>query len=258
MVYSLGNPPCTGNGFEWSTNDLNNALEGKVSSILFDDEGMDHMQEMMDTTELAHFEKVALNRINTIPKYIEDWKVAQAIAIAWLTDHRQCLFPWNDSRDERKSGSSLPGADLVGLISDSSGDRFAFGEIKSSSDSRCPPAVMYGASGLLKQIEDIRDNTSVQDDLFKYLGHRARKASWINRFQKAGKRYLANKSDVQIFGFLVRDVNPNNNDLKVQVSVLREECPEETNIEMVALYLPPNQLNGIGLVITSTRSEGSS
>ncbi len=256
MVYSLGNPPCTGVGFKWSTNDLNKALEGKVSSILFDDEGAENIQQMMGTAELAHFEQAALNRIRTIPKSIEDWRVAQAIAIAWLTDHRQCLFPWNDSRDQRKRGSSLPGADLVGLITDSLGERFAFGEIKSSSDTNRPPTVMYGQSGLLKQIQDIRDLPSVRDDLFKYLGHRARNASWIHRFQEAGKRYLANKSDVQLFGFLVRDVAPNDSDLKVQVSHLGEKCPEETHIEMVALYLPPSHLKGIGLVIVNTQSEG--
>ena len=60
------------------------------------------------------FEQDGLRRVLADPERIEDWRVGAGIAETWLTDHRDCRFPWPDGRDERKRGSSLPGADLGG------------------------------------------------------------------------------------------------------------------------------------------------
>ncbi len=179
--------------------------------------------------------------------------MGEAIAETWLTHHRGCCFPWPDGRDERKRGSSLPGADLVSLHADQQGDCLAFGEVKTSTDARHPPGAMYGHTGLQKQLEDLRDSTSIRDDLFKYLGHRTKGAAWMERFQRAGKRYLANKSDVRLFGFFVRDVSPHENDVRVRVERLGQGCPNGTRIELLALYLPVSCLEEIGAVAVAAR-----
>ena len=44
-----------------------------------------------------------------------DWQVGEAMAEAYLVDHRQCEFPWPSGRDLRNPEASPAGADLVGF-----------------------------------------------------------------------------------------------------------------------------------------------
>ena len=219
-MYNHGFPPCSGIGLKWSSDDLDAALDGPVAAVLFDDEGKANIEEILTGLAETDFAQEGLRRVLADPNDIEDWRVGEAIAESYLTDHRHCYFPWPDVRDERKSGSSLPGADLVGLRADENGDCLAFGEVKTSSESKYPPGAMYGRSGLKQQLEDLRDHEAIRDDLLKYLGHRAKEASWRERFRKAGERYLRNKADVQLYGFLVRDVDPHQDDLRVRAGKL--------------------------------------
>ena len=71
---------------------------------------------------------------------------------------------------------------------------------------------------------------------------------WRNR------RYLQNSSDIQLYGCLVRDVEPHEGDLRARIDNLGAVCPEETHIELVALYLPQERLNGIGKEMISRRA----
>ncbi len=183
--------------------------------------------------------------------------MGEAIAETYLTDRRSCSFPWPDGRDERKSGSSLPGADLVGFGVDDDGDCLAFGEVKTSSEQSYPPGAMYGRTGLKQQLEDLRDKETIRDDLVKYLGHRAGSAPWRARFEQAASRYLRNTSDIQLYGCLVRDVEPHQDDLRVRVGKLAVACPEGMRIELLALYLPQeSRLDGIGKEMVSRRAGG--
>ena len=245
-VYSAGDPPSTGLGLMWSGEELDAALNGPVAAVLFDDEGSADIEEILRGIVDTEFEQDGLRRVLAEPERIEDWRAGEAIAETWLTHHRNCHFPWPDGRDERKRGSSLPGADLVGLHADAQGDCLAFGEVKTSSEDRYPPGAMYGRTGLKQQLEDLRDVTSIRDDLFKYLGFRAKGAAWLQRFRQAVKRYLVNRSDVHLFGFLVRDVSPHKDDVRVRVESLGNGCPDGTRIELIALYLPVGRLEGIG------------
>ena len=115
---------------------------------------------------------------------------------------------------------------------------------------------MHGRTGLKKQLEGLRDSDAIRDDLVKYLGHRAGSASWRARFRQATKRYLGNPSDVQLYGVLVRDVEPHQDDLRARVDDLAAECPEGTSIELFALYLPRGSLEGVGEEMASRRAGG--
>ena len=169
----------------WAGEELDAALNGPVAAVLFDDEGRADIEEILRGIVDTAFEQDGLRQVLAEPERIEDWRVGEAIAETWLTDHRDCRFPWPDGRDERKRGSSLPGSDLVGLHADAQGDCLAFGEVKTSSEDRYPPGAMYGRTGLKQQLEDLRNSSSIRDDLFKYLGYRAKGAAWLQRFRRA-------------------------------------------------------------------------
>ncbi len=254
VIYSLGGIPCSGSGVQWSSEELDIAINGPVAAVLFDEAGKANIEDILMGLADTSFAQEGLRQILQVPDKFEDWRVGEAIAETYLTDHRSCYFPWPDGRDERKSGSSLPGADLVGFGIDGDGDCLAFGEIKTSSDLSHPPRVMYGRTGLKKQLEDLRDSKPTRDTLLKYLGHRARGAVWQKRFENAGRRYLQNRSDVQLYGFLVRDVQAHQDDLRARVTALTIDCPQGTQIELLALYLPRDSIGRIGQNIVSRRA----
>ena len=120
-VYSLGAEPCLGSGVQWSEEELHDAIEGPVASVLFDDEGNANIEDILASLAETQFAQEGLRLVLEGPAEIEDWRVGEAIAETYLADHRSCYFPWPDGRDERKSGSSLPGADLVGFGMDTEG-----------------------------------------------------------------------------------------------------------------------------------------
>ena len=250
VVYKLGASLCCGIGLVWLDADLESAMCSPVRAILFDYEGAANIAGIL--TELAdtEFEREGVSRILANAADIEDWKVGEAIAEVYLKDHRSCYFPWPVGRDERKAGSSLPGADLVGFGVDEDGDCLAFGEVKTSSQKQYPPSSMYGRSGLAQQMEDLRDSIEIRDGLVKYLAQRSREAPWRSQFETASSRYLKNPSDVQLYGVLVRDVKPDPADLQLRVEALGVDCPIGTRIDLIALYLPLESIGGIGQIAT--------
>lgn len=254
--YSHGASPSTGTGRSWNTEELGAAISVQVSALVFDAQGKADIQELLAGVAETSFEQEQLAQALAAPDDVEDWRVGEAIAEAYLTEHRDCLFPWPDGRDERKSGSSLPGADLVGVQQDEQGDRFVFGEVKTSGEAKYPPGAVYGRTGLKQQLEDLRDKVGIRNDLFKYLGHRAKNATWRDRFKAASKRYLNNSSDVQLFGVLVRDVEPNVDDVRVRVEKLGNGCPAGTQIELLALYLPTGAIGNLAVQALAMQAGG--
>ena len=252
-VYSHGTPPCSGIGLGWTVVEFDAALSEPVATNLFDDNDKANIESILIDLGETNFEQDGLRRIFSNPATIRSWRVGEAIAETYLQDHRDCYFPWPVGRDERKSGSSLQGADLVGLGRDEDGDCFAFGEVKTSQVAKFPPGVMYD---LRKQMEDLRDREKIRDNLFMYLGHRAKTSDWRSRFQAAAVRYLKNSSDVQLYGFLIRDVPPDCRDLRSCVQKLSNNCPDGTGIELIALYLPEGRIEGIGKVVIEKRTGG--
>ena len=250
-AYSHGQPPCCGTGVVWTRAEFDEAIKGPVASVLFDDEGRADIREMLGGTE---FETAGIENLLHDSDEVDNWRVGEAIADVYLAHHRYCMFPWPSGRDARKSGSSLPGADLVGFGTDDDGDCLAFGEVKTSSQKKCPPKVMYDMN---QQLANLRDRDSIRKSLFKYLGIRARHAEWESRFQAAGKRFLKNNSDVQIYGVLVRDVKPDVGDIRKGVDELADDCPEETSIEFLAIYIPCGEIASLGDKSVSQRSGGT-
>lgn len=239
----------TARGLTYSEAELSVALSGPVAAILRDDAGNEVLCELLIGVAETDFQKESVGRILSNERVPEDWRVGEAIAESYLKEYNACFFPWPAGRDKKNPESSLPGADLVGFQHTGQGVkpyRFAFGEVKTSSEQRWPPQVMHGRHGLVQQLESIRDSKDVKDDLVKYLGHRTPGTECQNHYKEAAYRYLADSTDVSLFGVLVRDVEPRTHDLRNRAEVLASGCPAQTSIELTAIYLPENSIPGIG------------
>src|SRR5690606_2694465 len=97
--YSLGSSPVTGAGLEWTALELETAISGSVAGILFDDQGKATVSDLLAGIADTEFERSELDRILSDTSAIEDWRVGEAIAEAYLSDHKDCHFPWPDGRD---------------------------------------------------------------------------------------------------------------------------------------------------------------
>ncbi len=244
-VYNTDAGSVVARGMSYSQAELNDALGGAIRNLVEDVEGKRRIREALESVTLTDFQKDRLEAILNVDPGILDWEVGEALAEAHVTTCCGCQFPWPDKWDQRKNRSSLPGADLAGLelVNDEQRDfRFAFGEIKTSEDDRHPPGNMYGRHGLKAQLEDLRNNEEIRNTLFVYLGHRASGASWHLQYQSAAARYLADHTDVAIFGVLIRDVAPHEDDLKARSRSLADGQPQSMGIQLLAIYLPAGSI----------------
>ena len=253
IEYTLEASPVSGCGVSWSIDELDAALSGPVLKVVFDDSGKADISALLSGLTETDFEKSQVERILADNKPPEDWRVGEALAESYLVHQRDCFFPWPDGRDERKTGSSLPGADLVGFKNDDGEDYFAFGEVKTSAENTYPPGTMYGRTGLKQQLEDLKDSTAIKDDLVKYLGYRASVAAWKSQYQGAAKKYIKSKTNVRVFGFLVRDVEPHQDDLRARVNRLAKDAHADMKIELLAVYLPAGSISTLSSKVTTYR-----
>lgn len=225
-------------GVCWTATELDSALRGQVASLLRDDIGRDGVRSLIAGLADTEFASQRVHEILDEPRSsIEAWQVGEALAETVLVSHRECFFPWPVRRDLRNPSASPAGCDLVGFRGTGEATRLAFGEVKTSEQQEWPPSVMHGRHGLAKQLEDLRDNKGLKNWLFRYLGSRAKDAPWEARFKAAGRRFLSDADDVVLFGVLVRDVVPKDEDLTGRAAALATGQPQTTSIELHALYL---------------------
>ena len=236
-AYSAGTPPVKAEGLLFSQAELNTALEHRLPPLLCDDVGKKKVEEFVGGLATTAFETDLLAAaLNVIPS-VKDWQIGESLAEAYLVDHKDCEFPWPTGRDLRNPNASPAGADLVGFQLHGKSSRFAFGEVKTSKEEKWPPQVVTSRHGLAKQLEVLRDSEQTKHHL-------------VIIYRQAVKRYLNNTSDISLFGFLVRDVVPKAEDLQSRAKVLAKGCPNETSIELHALYLPSKS---IGLLAKKVR-----
>lgn len=241
IVYQLGAEPCIGTGIEWTDEEAESALAGRVSQVLHDVAGSEVVREVLRSLGQTDFELDAIDSVVAgEPK--PPWRVGEAIGEAYLVDWRNCTFPWPMSRDARMPKASLPGADLVGFIVETGVDYLVFGEVKTSSATKPTLGVMRNTTGLPQQLKDLRDDDARRRHLIRYLLFRCAEGPLKERFATAVSRYLANPSDFRLYGVLVRDVSPDERDLRGAVSWLGSQCPAVGQIEVLGLYLPAGRI----------------
>lgn len=258
-VYNADATPVTARGVSYTSAELDAALSGPVSRILWDDTGTADLLAILTSVITTDFSDASVRRVLADRVTPKNWRVGEGLAEAFLVEHRACEFPWPSGRDLRNPSASPAGTDLVGFQNTPAHDnphRFAFGEVKTSKQQAWPPTVMDGRHGLKKQLEGLRGSTNVKDDLVKYLGHHAIGTDWLPRYRMATMRYCANPHDVSLFGILVRDVEPKCEDLVSRAEGLAVGCPDRTSIELRAIYLPTNTIGLLAQRAVDARRDG--
>ena len=233
-------------GTTMSDAELDIALATDVAVILRDDAGLDDIATTLAGIADTGFSNDALRRVLDVAPDPTGWRVGEALAEAFLVEHRRCEFPWPMGRDLRNPNASPAGTDLVGFQATGTGNtdhRFAFCEVKTSYDSAVPPSVVTGRHGLIAQVEELRDSTVVKDNLLRYLAIHARRQDWEPHFQGAARRYINAPAEVSLFGILVRDTPPDARDLSTRAGNLAAGCPQQTSIELRAIYLPRDTID---------------
>ena len=241
QVYAADQTPVLARGYSFTDAELDVMLAEDVSPIIHDDAGAAELEALLTGVATTEFSTEVLGQVLSSTGVVEAWRVGEAIAEAYLVEHRHCEFPWPGVRDLKNPDSSPAGTDLVGFQSHAEATtvRFSFGEVKTSSHIAYPPSVMYG---LRQQLNDLRDSPALKDALVNYLGLHAYGRPWFGHFREAASRYIQDRSDVAIFGVLVRDVEPNSLDCSGCASNLAEQCPALSVIELLALYLPMDSI----------------
>ena len=249
-VYNVDHQRVIARGRSHTAAQRDTALDSDVRALIQDTTGAGKAAALTSNLNLTGFQTNNLNAVLNGGSPPKDWEVGEAYGEAYLGTHSRCHFPWSDRWDERKDKSSLPGSDLVGLqetgTSKKPSFRFAFGEVKTSTEKKYPPGVMYGKEGLKKQMEDLRDKHEIRNTLVRYLTMRAQGADWEEKFKTALVRFLAESTDVAIFGILIRDVSPAESDLRTRSKNIAKKHPARMHIELLAIYLPVGSISILG------------
>jgi hypothetical protein len=256
-VYKTDSGAVVARGHSHTDIERDAALDGPVRALIEDEASKRRAIEATESLALTDFNRTNLDEILNAQAPLEDWRVGEAYGECYFDSHKECTFPWPDKWDERTSGSSLPGADYLGFQKTSKPTleyRFAFGEAKTSFEDKYPPGTMHGRTGLKAQLETLRDNKLVRDNLFRYLMVRAPKATWKPMFDSAAKRYLNDSNDVSIFGVLVRDVKADALDLSARAKALAKGHPASMHIELLGIYLPNGSIQKFAAYYTKPNS----
>jgi hypothetical protein len=170
---------------------------------------------------------------------ILDWEIGEAMAECLLADEFGVCWPWNENRDRKTPRASLPGADLVGFLGSGDEAVFLFGEVKTSTDSNCPPGVMAGRGGLSHQIDTLATNVQIHNSLLMWLAARCKDTEHWATYQGACKRYLqSGGKDVALVGVLLRDTPPHEDDLRTRGQALAAAGAAQPSIRLDAWYAP--------------------
>lgn len=182
----------------------------------------------------------ALN--NPEPEDTRSWRIGESIAEVILDKHYCARFYWNELRDARNPKGNKTGADLVGFIETEGEVLFLFGETKTSSEMKRPPQVMTKSDGMENQLRDLYSNPKKQKTLIQYLASKIRNLApndpFRSDFSKALKNYYQPVDcKYQLFGVLVRDIEPDKEDLSHSYARLKTNILEPTGLRLLAVYM---------------------
>ncbi len=229
-------------GLKYKDNEQFSAfLTTKVANRLDDTEGNTEFHNHLRGLDLTGLGKTALAEVlNAKQPEERSWAAGEALAEAFLEKEKSVVFPWNMERDKRNPYASLSGADIVGFIGEGEKCRFALGEVKSSSEKRYPPQLMSGRSGHMgHQLDSLANDLTKIYQLLKWLLPRVKNSPYKASYDTASSSFFnSNNKSVAIFGVLIRDTSPNENDLFSRGTALRNKFTQPTTCNLIALYLP--------------------
>lgn len=216
-------------------------LINTVKDRYFDEEGTSDISKYaIETTGFN--DKIIVGKIKDILKSqvpLEDWRIGEAVAELILEDRFNIRFYYDSTRDAKNMCSSPSGADLVGFAEIDNDTVFAFGEVKTSSEERYPPNVLYGRTGMIKQLEDLKLSENKRDELIRWISFKSKslKGKLHSDYKKALIAYLCgDKKRVKLIGVLIRDTRPNIKDLQNRAKTLGENKSDLMEVQLIALY----------------------
>jgi hypothetical protein len=216
-------------------------VKERVKARVRDDETVDRFAAElrgMATTGMAT--EFVERLLRAVPED-ESWAIGEALAECVLSDDdtREVFWPWNSVRDRRTPRASLPGADLVGFCRQGEDVFLLFGEVKTSSDTKTPPNVMYGSGGMTWQLEEEATRLDIQCALLKWLRARCSTDVHTELYRAAVQRYLQSEGKaILLVGILLRDTKSDERDTKSRSTALSQKLAAPTRIEITAWYLP--------------------
>jgi hypothetical protein len=229
-------------------------LPNEIKEKLNDFEGTNELVETFSSSiPSTGFNNTAiLLDIFTLEGPTNQWRIGEAMAEFYLESEKNARFYWNELRDQRNINSNKTGADLVGFIEIDGETVFLFGEVKTSNDPDRPPQVLYGKSGMIKQLEDLATDEKKVKALIRYLGTKARLYESTDPFRidfdKALNSYISNMNKYNLIGILVRDVDPDKKDVESRYAALKKTVNVLTGLQLIALYISIDQTEWEGLV----------
>ena len=240
-------------GVQVSEIQLSGSVIPSVESVLRDLPGRESIEELLRTLPETNFQDAGIREFLEPPLPVDEWRVGEAVAEAYLGSEVACSFPWRSTRDLKNPRASPAGVDLVGFVPVPDGYSFAFAEVKTPLISPTAREAVHGKSGLVKQILDIRDQESVRSELIRYLGYRATGAAWREIFEIAARAYLCNRHRVAIFGVLVREDAPDVTVLDKGTESLSTGRHPTTRIELHAMFFPDGAM---ARILSEIRTRG--
>ena len=120
---------------------------------------------------------------------------------------------------------------------------------------------MYGRSGMIDQLRNIKNNPNLRKSLIRWLGFKVKALSDDNPFkknyQKALNLYLKEGVEYKyfLFGVLIRDTEPKDTDLKSRYESLKSDLSNGAQLKLVALYIPMSIKNMKDYIINKGEEE---
>jgi len=216
----------------------------EVRESITDKRGGEKLVEAFDSLATTAFARDALKDVlSSRTVEFSEWQIGEGLAELFLKIHYGVRFWHNYVRDLKNRNSSPSGADLLGFVNEGPNTLFVFGETKTSSDLSCPPNVVYGQTGLKKQITDLCTPGPTRKDLIQYLGFKVSDLPSDSPFrvdyEKALLAYVGSGNKrLRLFGLLVRDTTPNEKDVIALYEHHKDMIVSELSIIFVGLYVP--------------------
>ena len=239
-------------GLTITPDELNGAMETsreRALDLSHAEATSERLRGLAETGLQSAFVEAFLDEAGPGTDDLQPWQVGEAVAEVVLEAERGARFPWNMRRDERVPRASLPGADLVGFIVEGADVYLLFGEVKSSSDGDSPPNVLYGKSGMIRQLENVVGNAKVCRHLIDWLSARCVEGESAVMFDAALARWVRSQgADIRTVGCLMRDLEPRASDVEGRARSLGPKMVAPGYTELIACYLPIPMSEWVSLV----------
>ncbi|MBP9017524.1 MAG: hypothetical protein KBG17_07285 [Paludibacteraceae bacterium] len=235
-------------GYSFEEQETTTLFQNDVKSKFLDtpqrNELLNHLNTLLQDTGFEKSETLLVD-IQTLQNQkvdVQDFRIGEALAEVVLEKNLKCRFYWNELRDARNPKGNKAGADLVGFVEIENYVLFLFGEVKTSSEQQSPPQVMTNPAGMEKQLLDLYCNKDKRLILISYIQNKLNlnnNTNFKNDFYAAIKQYYTkNVCNYILYGILVRDTKPDENDLKSSYEKLKKEISKNAGLNLLALYVP--------------------